>query len=127
MLSPDQKLKARAKRLAKYGETLESYAARLKAQNGVCAICGRPPKNLPLNVDHDHELEKKHGVMFVRGLLCAICNHKILGVIERFRVPPQKIVDYLTAAREQYEKNFVVRLLMDSAPANRDAVRGGGE
>lgn len=42
-------------------------------QGGVCAICGRPPKNTPLNVDHDH----KTGL--VRGLLCWHCNSRVIG------------------------------------------------
>lgn len=33
----------------------------------------------------------------VRGLLCMICNHKILGPIERFKVAPAKIIAYLLA------------------------------
>lgn len=89
--------KARARRLAKYGETIESYEARLKKQGGVCKICGRPPKKIRLAVDHCHKLERL-GIMKVRGLLCAMCNRKILGVIERYGVNPQKIVDYLSEA-----------------------------
>jgi len=99
--------KARARRMAKYGLTIEKYEDILAAQNGVCKICGRPPKKQRLNVDHDHALEKK-GLMFVRGLLCAMCNHKILGVIERYRVDPQKIVDYLQAASRNAAAHLAV-------------------
>jgi hypothetical protein len=45
----------------------------LAAQDGVCAICRRPPKTKRLEVDHDH----KSGL--VRGLLCWRCNHRVLG------------------------------------------------
>lgn len=43
----------RLKRL--YGITLEDYEERLAQQNGVCAICLRPPGTLALSVDHDHK------------------------------------------------------------------------
>jgi hypothetical protein len=58
-----------------YGITSEQYDEMLEAQGGVCAICGRPPKNMPLNVDHDH----KTGL--VRGLICWSCNHRVLGAV----------------------------------------------
>lgn len=60
---------------AKYGLTLEAYEAMLTAQGGVCALCGNPPKQYRLAVDHQHETGK------VRKLLCAGCNHK-LAVVE---------------------------------------------
>jgi hypothetical protein len=58
------------------GMTTEQYDAMLAAQDGTCAICGRPETMIHrvgrvprLAVDHDH----KTGV--VRGLLCGNCNH----------------------------------------------------
>lgn len=59
-----------------YGITVDEYDALLKAQGGVCAICGKPPKTRRLGVDHDH----KTGV--VRGLLCYFCNHRLLGGVK---------------------------------------------
>jgi hypothetical protein len=50
---------------------LTEYEARLAAQGGVCAICGRPPKTRRLDVDHEH----KTGA--VRGLLCHRCNRNL--------------------------------------------------
>jgi hypothetical protein len=79
------------------GLTVSEYEALLEKQGGGCAICGRPPKKQRLNVDHCHAAEKK-GFLKVRGLLCAMCNHRILGMIERLRVNPQRIVDYLAGA-----------------------------
>lgn len=46
----------------------------LAAQSGVCAICLRPPKSRRLDVDHDHKTGR------IRGILCTMCNHKLLGV-----------------------------------------------
>jgi len=56
-----------------YGITQEDYDAMLAAQDGVCAICGGPPRgrgklNDVFVVDHDHNT----GV--IRGLLCSPCN-----------------------------------------------------
>ncbi len=51
----NDKEKAKDKRLRKtYGITLEQYNAILEFQGGRCAICGRLPKNAPLQVDHVH-------------------------------------------------------------------------
>ncbi len=41
------------------------------AQNGVCAICSRPPGKRRLAVDHWHTTKA------VRGLLCVQCNTAI--------------------------------------------------
>lgn len=44
----------------------------LIAQRGnYCEICGKPPKTLALNVDHDHKTGQ------VRGLLCIPCNRRL--------------------------------------------------
>ena len=75
---PHQKERMRAynleSRLARYGATLEEYAAKLAAQHGVCMLCGKPPKPdgtraaHSLHQDHDHETGR------VRDLLCGNCN-----------------------------------------------------
>ncbi len=59
----------------KFGITLEQFYEMAEKQNGVCAICGRAPEEIPgmhqggkLYVDHNHDT----GV--VRGLLCNNCN-----------------------------------------------------
>lgn len=56
-----------------YGITIEQYDAMCAKQNGVCAICKRPPrgKMQRLSVDHCH----KTGT--VRGLLCITCNRTV--------------------------------------------------
>lgn len=51
-----------------YDISVEDYDKMLAFQDGVCAICGRPPKTLRLSVDHDHKTGE------VRGLLCYTCN-----------------------------------------------------
>ena len=60
-----------------YGITLEQYEEIFKKQNGLCAICGSPPRGRMknLSVDHDHVTNN------VRGLLCVTCN-RALGYLE---------------------------------------------
>lgn len=65
-----------------YGITLEQYNEIFKNQNGVCAICGKPPsedkngKFISLAVDHHH---KYKGIESVRGLLCWTCNRRMIS------------------------------------------------
>ena len=80
-----------------YGITLDDYAAMLKSQAGVCAICkcvevalGKGGRVKPLAVDHDHDTGK------VRGLLCHSCNHG-LGVMRDNPALLRAAADYLEA------------------------------
>lgn len=62
---------------ANYNISLEQYQTILDYQGGVCAICGRPPKGgKKLAIDHEH-LEGGRGP--IRGLLCFLCNRRIIG------------------------------------------------
>lgn len=62
-----------ARLLKKYGITGSQYELRLLNQGGACAICRRFPKTKRLCVDHDHKTGQ------VRGLLCYMCNRKLIG------------------------------------------------
>jgi Recombination endonuclease VII len=57
----------------RYGLGLEQYRQILAVQDGVCAVCHRPPAGLRsrLDVDHDHVTGE------VRGLLCSPCNRAL--------------------------------------------------
>lgn len=72
-------LKKYARRSAlkcRYGLSEDQYEAMLRQQNGVCAVCLRPPKARRLAVDHDHYTG------LVRGLLCMGrdgCNRAVIG------------------------------------------------
>lgn len=67
--------------------TVTEYDSLLKKQNGVCAICGKPPKKTRLAVDHDHKTGR------VRGLLCFFCNFRI---VRRWKLDLlRKVVAYL--------------------------------
>jgi hypothetical protein len=71
--TPEGKRRARDYHLGKkYGITQAEYEAMLGAQGGVCAICGRPPReDISLHVDHDHESGA------IRGLTCFRCNNAL--------------------------------------------------
>lgn len=56
-----------------YGIDTAEYERLFALQGGKCAICRAKPKKKRLAVDHNH----KSGA--VRGLLCARCNHDLLG------------------------------------------------
>lgn len=72
--TPESRAKAANRRLLKiYGLTLKDYERQLKFQGGVCAICGRTPKNFRLNIDHNHITNR------IRGLLCMFCNKFVIG------------------------------------------------
>lgn len=67
--------------------TVVEYDKKLKAQDGKCAICRKPPKLKRLCVDHNHKTKK------VRGLLCTYCNRRIVG---RFQLDTAKaLLEYL--------------------------------
>jgi Recombination endonuclease VII len=68
---------------ARYRMTLEGYEVKLAAQGGVCAMCGNPPRESQLHVDHDHACcpGKFTCGKCVRDLLCPACNN-FLGKFE---------------------------------------------
>jgi len=59
-----------------YNITADEYDRLLAAQDGVCAICGDPPDDKPLCVDHNHECcdGRKSCGKCNRGILCNYCN-----------------------------------------------------
>lgn len=73
-----------------YGITADEYAAILAAQNGVCAIC-KQTRSYRLNVDHRHS----DGV--VRGLLCRLCNGRLLTAARDRPEVLRAAADYLEA------------------------------
>lgn len=50
-----------------------TYDRLLEIQGGRCGICRCTPRTRRLAVDHDHQTG------YVRGLLCKMCNHDLLG------------------------------------------------
>lgn len=68
-----------------YGITIEFYWELYEFQGGKCYICERAyGKTKRLAVDHDHSCTTGHDKEVacqecVRGLLCTMCNRKIVG------------------------------------------------
>ena len=74
---PEVKKRERAGHLMrKFGITLDQYETMLEAQGGVCAICGRAPRDISLHVDHDHSTGQ------IRALLCFPCNNALADLQE---------------------------------------------
>lgn len=73
----------------KFGMTVEDYDRMCAEQGGVCAICGRRPREgTHLHVDHDHETGR------VRGLLCFSCNVAV-GQLQHDPTRIVRAADYL--------------------------------
>jgi DNA-directed RNA polymerase subunit RPC12/RpoP len=88
----DQK-KRRAKNsslLRTYGITIEQYEELLEKQEEKCFVCERHKDEFPtaLAVDHDHKTGE------IRGLLCAYCNHRVVGRWRESRLL-KRVVEYL--------------------------------
>lgn len=69
--------------LRRYGLTVSEWQAMLRSQGGVCAVCRRIPPSLRLTTDHHHvkgwkKMPPSERKRFVRGILCARCNHQFV-------------------------------------------------
>jgi hypothetical protein len=84
--NPDRRLKH------EYGISLDEYDKMVENQEGVCAICKKPPIGRRLAVDHDHVTGK------IRGLLCHNCNVS-LGLLGEDSEAIKRLLDYLEKAK----------------------------
>jgi hypothetical protein len=100
--------------------TPAEWLALWRSQEMSCAICLTrirnkfEPGSLGAigQVDHDHRLEKLDGTRAsIRGLLCAWCNHQLLG----------------KAARDDVEKLRRAVAYLDDPPARRVLALGPAE
>lgn len=95
---------ARGQRIQEtYGMTLDEYDEILTVQDGRCAICRRKP-SYNLDIDHDHEMERvllaNYAAplarrMSVRGLLCKLCNRRLLPAVRDQIEPLERAISYL--------------------------------
>jgi Recombination endonuclease VII len=84
-----------------YGLTLDEWLGLLAGQGWKCPACERAAWSVLLNTDHEHvpgwkNLPPEERKRFVRGVLCARCNHRLVNS----RLPAstsQRITDYLKA------------------------------
>lgn len=85
-----------------FGITKADYDKVLAVQNGVCAICNRPERDMrngkvkALAVDHDHRTG------MIRGLLCAHCN-QALGKMGDDPALLRAAADYIERYRKEGE------------------------
>ena len=75
-------------RISAYGLRPQEYHAMAQQQGGRCAVCGEPPKQGRLAVDHCHTTGD------VRGLLCVPCN-AALGLLKDSPARMRRAVKYL--------------------------------
>jgi len=85
---------ADARRFREYGLSVTEYQRLLAQQNGVCAICREPDRELC--VDHDHKTGR------VRSLLCNNCNSAI-GFLRESPLLARAAATYL---EQQLTKEF---------------------
>jgi len=83
-----------ARRFREYGLSVTAYNHLLAQQNGVCAICREPDRELC--VDHDHKTGR------VRSLLCGGCNSAI-GFLRESPLLARAAANYL---EQQLTKEF---------------------
>lgn len=70
--------------LKKYGLSESEWRAILEHQKGVCFVCEKEPSKGRLCIDHEHakgwkKMPPEKRKLYVRGLLCWVCNHYYLG------------------------------------------------
>lgn len=98
----------------KFGLSWDEYELMLACQDDRCYLCGRMPRKAALAVDHNHKTGE------IRGLLCRVCNHRMLGSAQESPEILRKAADYLEEppAREVFgERKYVP----GSEPEDEDA------
>jgi hypothetical protein len=70
--------------LKRYGLSLEDWTKIAEAQNKACFVCEKVPTKGRLCIDHEHvkgwkKMPPDQRKLYVRGLLCWVCNHYYLG------------------------------------------------
>jgi hypothetical protein len=80
--------------LRSFGLTPAEYVAIFRAQGGACYVCGTPPGNTRLCIDHDHSVPVIRNS--IRGLLCDECNYSRLPRFREDVTMLRRAVDYLT-------------------------------
>lgn len=70
--------------LMKYGLSEAEWRLILERQGGRCFVCEQVPTKGRLCIDHEHvkgwkKMPPEKRKLFVRGLLCWVCNHYYVG------------------------------------------------
>lgn len=100
----------------KYGITAAEYDQLFANQGGGCRICHRPPKKLPLSVDHDHNFKR------VKIKLTRVAMPPVVGYPPSYQWEAKATYrshDFSAHAFNRYEAHRDVR-----AQLKRASVRG---
>lgn len=86
--------------LRRYGLTAQDWLGLLRAQGWKCPICHKTGPLVLWNTDHDHvpgwkSLRTDVRRRYVRGVLCAYCNHRRVNS-RMTALEARRIADYLT-------------------------------
>lgn len=70
--------------LSKYGLSEPEWLVIAEKQKGACYICEKEPSTGRLCIDHEHvkgwkKMPPEKRKLYVRGLLCWVCNHYYVG------------------------------------------------
>lgn len=87
----------------KYGVSLAEMDELYVAQNGLCAICGRPMPKKDACIDHDHETD------VIRGLVHGHCN-SVIGFAHDDIEILAGAISYLTRNRDSGSDNSFAEL-----------------
>ena len=87
--------------LRRYGLTAQDWLRLLAAQGWRCPICHKTGASVTWNTDHDHVPHWRRMVpsqrwRYVRGVLCAYCNHRRVNS-RMSAAEAQRIAAYLAA------------------------------
>jgi DNA-directed RNA polymerase subunit RPC12/RpoP len=100
--------------LTRYGLTSETWLAIVERQGNCCPICDRDLAELRTCIDHEHvkgwkELPAEDRLDYVRGVVCAHCNHRRLGRWVDLKIA-RAVVRYLLAFQDRREQRESRRL-----------------
>ena len=88
--------------LNKYGLTVDDWQKICQKQQNVCYVCHKLTSTGRLCIDHEHvkgwkNLPPEKRKLYVRGLLCWVCNHYFVGrgiTVEKSQHVTQYLQEY---------------------------------
>jgi hypothetical protein len=84
----DSEQNSRRNKIRRYGVDGRQFTEWVVKQKGLCFVCGEPPNEKGLVVDHNHKTGE------VRSLLCDRCN-MVLGFVQDNTGLLKKMIVYL--------------------------------
>lgn len=82
-----------------YNSSLAEFNEKLADQSGLCAICQRDFSEFQAYQDHFHGCCPRRLKKFCgrcnRGILCYLCNKFVMGIVEKMKIPVDRLLAYL--------------------------------